>query len=1357
METKRLNIFLYIAIFGIISFFFFSFIAYRILLLPPLQTKALNVAGKELSKIITGDIWIGRVESNLLSYVNFEDVYIRDRSNPNVYVYATGVKIHYYLPSLLKKRVRLLSMDIDRFDTHLRVTKKGVMQIPFLLKPSVTSKQNNLFKDWEFKLGTLKIGDMNVSFNDSLMRYYSAANHAKTVIKFPRIDSVMISLNVPDGYFYSDWWNGNVDTLQTDLMIQPSGIYVDHAYARGSGSTVHKGYGRIAFTRDGRWDLHAEVSSSIRPIYALETYAPDFDTIGHARAKASFMGSFRKPLYSVELSGGGLTYNGITLDTFAAKSWTDAKEDIHWDINGKSLYGDMKLGGNLKIMKLNSFHPIIDKYKIKLNLANCGLPLLINKYQELKRIPGDSAALDLYLEGTGYRDLPKVARAYITSTGGNIQDTLEVAASVKNHDWSLLGDWGNNHVSGMGTFDNKGALNGTVNGQIRSMLPVSSYFLRESIPGNVSFDATLGGTIKAPVIKATIGSSNLKWRGSELDTLDASVVYNKKLVINKGFCVADINIDSIARVYGGMNAGGMISVRMNASGPVENPKLDIRMNGSAVRYGGQVVDACEGNVKIDGLDNILLNEVSVVKGDAKMRINGMLDLSDIVHKVNRLSADLDIHTSLKRRTQFTNAGSLTVRGTFKPDSMDVALSTSDLDLSVFDGWVKNVGKVRGRISLVSSVAGSLENPSIVASVRMVQPGYDSFSIKTLSAHCILKDSLFSFDSTAIELDSVSTFYLNGSLPLTIGNQWALEHRTGRPGKVFIQSKNLELGYFSRLLNSDWKFKGRSLVSLDITKGRDGWMVDGIANINGADLRNRAAKVLGDSIMIESSIHGSLLKPVLSYSVTTGKFIYDNIRIDSTQFKGMVDDDSLHISSGVLSLFNGGVLSLDGMVPLMSNGVKKADSGVRLNFNMGNLACTELNVFTGSELIRGGTISAAGTIGLRDGQPRINGKIIVEKGVFTVDGIEPNIGPVNAEFVLTGDTVRIAKCRGAWGNGTLESNGFIVWCPDSIKDVALNCRLRNFSAELPDIISSTVQKLDFSFTKRKDGFLVNGNADLGATRIIRDFKLNDVIDQMNYSAAREMEENQFLNTVHLNVKVNLIENPVLDINLGYLEFSGGLTLTGTAAHPSFVGDLSVADGYVLYLDRQFDIVAGHIANYNQYVINPTIDLSAKTDVTYIGADSTPVTDTVKLKISGALNKVGFRLSSVTSSLSEADIISILTLGQRLGSVGDNLTKRIKAFAGQSLLGLGTRKLEQFLDIDRINVSGDIFDTKKESSATLTVTKRISPKLMVSYETAIANLSRRKISAFYSLTKYFYLLGETENKGESGIDFIFKYSK
>ena len=155
-----------------------------------------------------------------------------------------------------------------------------------------------------------------------------------------------------------------------------------------------------------------------------------------------------------------------------------------------------------------------------------------------------------------------------------------------------------------------------------------------------------------------------------------------------------------------------------------------------------------------------------------------------------------------------------------------------------------------------------------------------------------------------------------------------------------------------------------------------------------------------------------------------------------------------------------------------------------------------------------------------------------------------------------------------------------------------------------------------------------------------------------------------------------------------------------------------------------------------------------------------TYTITLTITGTLKNPNLTLQDKSGTLNELEILSILTFGQPLGGISGDARDRLRSFISQSILGIGTRKLEQFLGIERINVQGDPFNNSEGKGARLTIAKRVTPRLMVLYETDIAdidNLNSQKISALYRITNNLFLSGERNEKGDAGVDLLFKFSK
>jgi translocation and assembly module TamB len=231
-----------------------------------------------------------------------------------------------------------------------------------------------------------------------------------------------------------------------------------------------------------------------------------------------------------------------------------------------------------------------------------------------------------------------------------------------------------------------------------------------------------------------------------------------------------------------------------------------------------------------------------------------------------------------------------------------------------------------------------------------------------------------------------------------------------------------------------------------------------------------------------------------------------------------------------------------------------------------------------------------------------------------------------------------------------------------------------------------------------------------------------------------------------------------MNLGNMQLSGSLAVTGEVNNPGITGSINTVTGDVFYLDRKFAIQKGNITFQNPDELNPSIYIEAKTEVTTFTPRTTQsITYSINLIVTGNLEHPEVTFTSVPS-LSEPNIISVLTLGTTIGSVGSDIASRIGSIVGNEIIGFGTRRLERLLDLESITVSGDIFNSQGDKDGSqLLVTKRLSDRLTLSYETAIGTLNKQSISILYRLFPFLYLIGQTDNAGNANLNLKFRLNR
>jgi translocation and assembly module TamB len=227
-----------------------------------------------------------------------------------------------------------------------------------------------------------------------------------------------------------------------------------------------------------------------------------------------------------------------------------------------------------------------------------------------------------------------------------------------------------------------------------------------------------------------------------------------------------------------------------------------------------------------------------------------------------------------------------------------------------------------------------------------------------------------------------------------------------------------------------------------------------------------------------------------------------------------------------------------------------------------------------------------------------------------------------------------------------------------------------------------------------------------------------------------------------------------MNLAKARLGGKIVLSGNAARPGIAGTLRVLDGDVFYLDRRFEIGSGEIRFPEPKVLNPFFSIAATTEVVAIVPNSVTEipgtqTYTVTLNVNGSLDRPHVVLTS-QPLLSESDIVGVLTLGTSLGAVDTELAQRVQELAAHQLLGLGARRLERLLGIDDIRVTAAPFGAQRERRTHLTLTKKLTRRLTVSYGTAIRAFEEREITAAFRLATFLYLVGSTGWKVPSSID-------
>ena len=171
-------------------------------------------------------------------------------------------------------------------------------------------------------------------------------------------------------------------------------------------------------------------------------------------------------------------------------------------------------------------------------------------------------------------------------------------------------------------------------------------------------------------------------------------------------------------------------------------------------------------------------------------------------------------------------------------------------------------------------------------------------------------------------------------------------------------------------------------------------------------------------------------------------------------------------------------------------------------------------------------------------------------------MNPVIGPVDVQLVMRSDSVIVKQLSAKCGKGKIRGDGFIIWSSSGLEQMKIDVISKDVLLDFRDLAAIRIQNGNLRFSNKNDGgFLVKGSIDLGDTRVVRDLRLADLLEQVQKNNI-SVQKDPFLQKLSIMVEVKLLDNLTVDMNLGDFKMGGEISITGTAEKPSYTGEIRV---------------------------------------------------------------------------------------------------------------------------------------------------------------------------------------------------------
>ncbi len=1332
-----------------------SVIFYYILLVPPVQQRVLRFAEAQMGAFMAGDIKIERVESDLLRRIDLYGIRAKGTDKYGDSIYVKHASIRYSLPALIRKTVKVRSVIVQDVYAQVVWADKWI-RLPVLpadLKPgggpSVSTDTLILDSlDWKVDLGTAKAFNVNAVYRDTDLKMVGEIRHAEAEAKFHRLDSFSVKLAVPSARYESPWWQGEIDTIGGTGAITWKGMDLHTFQVIGSGTQV-KGKGHIAFSAEDDWILTADVRTDLEPLPIIYRSVEGLSSSGHLQGTASWKGSLKRPVLSASFTGSGFNYNGFEISRISVGATYDEDDLVRTKIDGSTHIGGFDVSSSVQVDSL-TWRPKFGHYSISAHLNQVGVKSVVDQFRLPFRIPGQVVNARLSADGFGIEQMPSVIKATVTVNGAEFaRHPLVMDASLRKNKWSITGDWGINRAEGSGTIK---LSNMDVNGYLAMDLPlpsmISTSFFKENVTGRIMSHLDIQGDIANPQIKALAKGERIHWRGIHADTIDAFLtVENKVFSLTRADAVMKGNIDSVALFMGLDSMSGQVEVDVSMTGSLLKPFMHASVRGQNLKYGQTGLGSASG-ILIMEKDTVRWADFRFGQKNINILSHGRVLLGPVLS--TELNADF---TAADRGSKL---GSVYLSASMG-DSLKGEYRVSGVDLRAFEPWVPSGFEMGGSMYLLGQIWGTSANPVTKLEFQLTEPSFKKYRASDFSGTVKYSDSLITFSGNLKVSNAISTLQMNAMVPVKPSAGYKLDESGDRIALLRAVADTFDLQGLAQFMGGDIQARGPAHFEAELRNSGSGWEVGGSAMLKNAELTYVPQSIRTTGINCLANVSGTLDRPDGSFVLTTGPVSMPRVRLEKTSVRGRTSLDTLFLDEVKLDLKDSAQVRIQARAPYKAMDSLLQKDGLEAKFDLVRVPAALVSPFLPQYGVRKGLLNAKGQASIKHGVPNVNGNAVLMGLEFSIPDIQPSVGPVNAEINFSGNTILVPTAKVKWGNGLIQASGRASWTLEKLQDLNLRIRADKLSFELPEVVQVGIDNAALQVTDLEDRFVVNGRVNLGPTRYLRDVRITDMVNQLQIGQeVRRRGPDPFLQSVLLRIDVDLAENLNVNMNLGNARLDGRLAVGGTLGEPGFTGELKAIDGYVLYLDRKFTISEANIYNPDPFVINPNLNIKAYTPVTVTSPLAKTEEFVIHLNVTGTLENPMVSFTSEPEDLSDLDIFSVLTLGQRLGSIGSDLNDRLKSFAAQQLAGFGARKLEQLGIFDRIDIS-DLFNSNSDQGSRVSVTKRISNRLVLSYETLVGKLSERKVTAHYRLTPHIYLEGQTNGETESGLDLIFRYSK
>ena len=1320
--------------------------------LPPGENLIKNQIQNKLSSYLGQSVEIGALETNLYSQVQINRLRI-GRENDSLaapLLKINRLKVRYTLWPLLKKEIEIKALSISGIQTNLVRQANGTYNLPDIFKTSQNKKsQDTVSQGFKFVIKKVNLeksafhySDKKTKLDINLLGLFLNARQKKNLLYDFQlgIDSVGLVLDEnklpPGGFMARGQLSPIYAQLDTVHINLPDGQLYGHITWNKTDSSS---------ALNGQFQLRAGIakySSLIRNSIPAKFYPVQSDLLAEVKIK----GELNHPEIQTVLNfSDGILGSEIPFTAAMQVNYFPPLLDVKtFDL--KIFEGDISGNGEIQLAGMYNHH-----FTGKLsNLSLGNIRNLLSQNQSL--FSGDVSG-EIKTEGPlrNPANLTANSNIFFTRMSYNSRPIPELDTHLRFSDksFTLNMHQGKSGLNGSFKLTNNN-INGTYSGNIRKIQTFANLAGINDLKGRLQFSGLVTGQINNPVISTSFQGDSILYRNLPVDTINGSLDYHdKNLFFHKtNFSGQLSSLDSLESTFHLEGLAGGLQYHGSLQGTVKNPQGQVNIAIQDFSYKKLQLTKAEINVALDsGWVNLrpsYLEQTSLailLEGNYELReARGILGIALINGNIPE-NFTVPVDSGAGNVSNYPS-GLIVSNFNFADSSnWQINVKSYHLDLEKILNLYPLGTSISGKTGFDLRFRGKPSNPrgKINFEIRPFQ--YRETRLDSIRGALLLTHS-------ELQLDSL-VGYINGEQS-RIEGRIGLQHSANSPvyisrsSQITIQSQgeNLSLELLQPLLP---------------TKGRINGLINYAVKINGRlgkpEIKG-SAEITGGSFLFNSGGPGF---ENISLNITFQDSLFRVRPLQATYRKTSFQLDGEFITVNWYQFQTNFQLQAAGKEAMRFSGKMSPDS-LNIKLDATNFDLSIVQPFISQVTKLDGGMSANLSINGPFRDPLLYGQVTISQLGFQPSGFKETVSKGTIKISLDRHTVRLDSFALNFAGGAARASGELSLDHFKLNEVNLSTSLINLPIDRPDLFTALIDTARFTYQKKDGDYYLNGNLSLGKSEFTRNIEAPEIIRSLRAAQGPIGEPTELEKKTRLNIRLRQSKDLWIDNNLAKIKFDAALQFIGTLANPNVTGRVQAENGYVMYLDRKFQVDTAIVYFINPNKLNPIVNLKATSQVTvYERQQSTDYT--ILLTITGYLDQPVVTLTS-NPPLNKSDILSVLTLGTTTGNILSStqsgsgvtniLTSRVESFSSQRITSYLSTQFGNLLGLDEVTIEGNIFRFNQGGGPQLVAKKTFLKNFEVTYSTIVGHINDQGVRLNYQFTRHWSIQGESNQQGETGLD-------